>query len=250
MRTGAAFWGTEPAGVCATSLRGHQATKCTIFQLQSRRTRAAQHLGASSCCSSTTTASGDPPTATALPAAARSHRGYVLRTAQRQYQCSRRCRTLHKSTPRCAMAAGFEAARTFFICACLRARCWPRLTNLYFPLRQQSYDLLAEAARLETFMVDPVNVSKSSLCRAWRSRATGTDRCRARLAHSCVCPALVRACWRRLRAARTLAGAAVCHGWTYRSPGALCSAATGPRQCTVVPCPPGQHDSSVCPAFG
>ena len=65
------------------------------------------------------------------------------------------------------MAAGFEAARTFFICACLRARCWPRLTNLYFPLRQQSYDLLAEAARLETFMVDPVNVSKSSLCRAW-----------------------------------------------------------------------------------
>ena len=132
VRTGAAFWGTEPAGVCATSLRGHQATKCTIFQLQSRRTRAAQHLGASSCSSSTTTASGDPPTARALPAAARSHRGYVLRTAQRQYQCSRRCRTLQKSTPRCAMAAGIEAARTFFICACLRARCCPRLTNLYF----------------------------------------------------------------------------------------------------------------------
>ena len=95
------------------------------------------------------------------------------------------------------MAAGIEAARTFFICACLRARCWPRLTNLYFPLRQQSYDLLAEAARLETFMHDPVNVLKSSLRPAWRSRATGTDRCRARLAHSCVCPALVRSCWRR-----------------------------------------------------
>ena len=136
LRTGAAFWGTEPAGVCAATLRGDRATKCTIFQLQPRRTRPAQHLGASSCCSSTTPASGDPPTATALPAAARSHRGCVLQTAQRQYQCSRRCRTLHKSTPRCAMAAGIERRATFFIRACFASALLPEAHKSVFPVRQ------------------------------------------------------------------------------------------------------------------
>ena len=95
------------------------------------------------------------------------------------------------------MAAGIEAAPHFSSAPALRARCCPRLTNLFFLCGKQSCDLLAEAARLETFMHDPVNVLKSSLRPAWRSRATGTDRCRARLAHSCVCPALVRSCWRR-----------------------------------------------------
>ena len=137
------------------------------------------------------------------------------------------------------MAAGIEAPRTFFSRACLRALCGPRLTILYFSCGTQACDLMAEAVCLNGTTGNLVDTSKSSLRRARRSRVTATDRCCVRPAGSPVCPALARACRRRLRAARTLAGAAVRRGWTYQSPGRTARAQRVLDMCTVVPCPPG-----------
>ena len=91
--------------------------------------------------------------------------------------------------------------------------------------------LTAETVRLKTITGNLVNMSKSSLRGAPRSRATATDRCVcAAGAGSPVCPALARA-WAGGGAvcgvARTLAGAAVRRGWTYQSPGRT-ARATGP----------------------
>ena len=49
----AAFWGTEPLGVCPCTVRDGGGLKFQTAQLQCRRARALQRVSACSCCSAT-----------------------------------------------------------------------------------------------------------------------------------------------------------------------------------------------------